>query len=147
MRPKVDVSAAGIRRMKSISTKFESWVGFSNGNAELTLKKPPPLVPSCLIATCEATGPSASVWSSAGERRERLRAGERLHDALGDEDQRADDRERQQDVESVRVRSCQKLPSSLPLRRAKPRITAARTAMPTAAETKFCTASPAIWVK
>ncbi len=42
--------------------KFESWVGFSNGIAELTLKKPPPLVPSCLIATCEATGPRASVW-------------------------------------------------------------------------------------
>jgi hypothetical protein len=29
-------------------------------------------------------------------------------------------------------------------RRANPRITAASTAMPTAAETKFCTASPAI---
>ena len=36
-------------------------VGFSNGWAELALKKPPPLVPSCLIASCEATGPSASV--------------------------------------------------------------------------------------
>ena len=48
--------------MKSISTKPENAVGFSNGKAELTLKKPPPLVPSCLIATCDAAGPSASVW-------------------------------------------------------------------------------------
>ena len=36
--------------MSSSSTKFESAVGFSNGIAELTLKKPPPLVPSCLMA-------------------------------------------------------------------------------------------------
>ena len=35
-------------------------MGFSNGCAELTLKKPPPLVPSCLMATCEAAGPTAS---------------------------------------------------------------------------------------
>ena len=66
MRPKVAVSAAGISRMKSISTKFENAVGFSNGIAELTLKKPPPLVPSCLIATCEAAGPSAERLLAAG---------------------------------------------------------------------------------
>ena len=34
---------------------------FSNGMAELTLKKPPPLVPSSLMTSCEATGPTASV--------------------------------------------------------------------------------------
>ncbi len=34
-------------------------MGFSNGCAELALKKPPPLVPSCLIASCDATGPRA----------------------------------------------------------------------------------------
>ena len=56
------MSAAGIRTISSISTKLESCVAFSNGIDELTLKKPPPLVPSCLIATCEATGPSARVW-------------------------------------------------------------------------------------
>ena len=48
-------------RMASISTKFESQVGFSNGIAEFTLKNPPPLVPSSLIASWEATGPRASV--------------------------------------------------------------------------------------
>ena len=63
MRPKVAVSAAGISRISSSSTKFENAVGFSNGIAQLTLKKPPPLVPSCLIAICEAPGPSASVCS------------------------------------------------------------------------------------
>ena len=44
--------------MSSISTKFESHVGFSNGCAELTLKNPPPLVPSSLMTSCEATGRS-----------------------------------------------------------------------------------------
>ena len=48
----------------SSSTKFVNAVAFSNGMAELTLKKPPPLVPSCLIATCDATGPTASSWSA-----------------------------------------------------------------------------------
>jgi pimeloyl-ACP methyl ester carboxylesterase len=44
----------------------------------------------------------------------------------------------------IRVKSTQKFPRWSERRRAKPRITAAATAMPTAAETKFCTASPAI---
>ena len=44
----------------------------------------------------------------------------------------------------IRVRSTQKLPSVLFLRDAKPRINATATAMPTLAETKFCTARPAI---
>ncbi len=45
----------------SISTRFVKPMGFSNGCAELVLKKPPPLVPSSLIASCEATGPWAIV--------------------------------------------------------------------------------------
>ena len=61
MRPNVAVSAAGMSRMNSTSTKFANVVGFSNGIALFTLKKPPPLVPSCLIAICEAAGPSARV--------------------------------------------------------------------------------------
>jgi hypothetical protein len=44
----------------------------------------------------------------------------------------------------IRVRSTQKLPSVLFRRDAKPRINATATAMPTPAETKFCTARPAI---
>ena len=41
----------------------------------------------------------------------------------------------------------QKFPSIEVLRRLKPRISAMTTAMPVAAETKLCTASPTIWVK
>ena len=46
-----------------------------------------------------------------------------------------------------RTRSTQKLPSSPVFRRAKPRTNAIATAMPTAAETKFWTARPAIWTR
>ena len=59
--PKVYVRAAGIPRISSSSRKFASAVPPSKGCAELTLKKPPPFVPSCLIAICEATGPRAIV--------------------------------------------------------------------------------------
>ena len=54
-------SAAGMISTSSISKKFVNPFGFSNGCDELTLKKPPPLVPSSLIASCEATGPIAIV--------------------------------------------------------------------------------------
>ena len=47
----------------------------------------------------------------------------------------------------VRVRSTQKLPIVAEPRRARPRISATATAMPTAADTKFCTVRPAIWVR
>ena len=43
-----------------------------------------------------------------------------------------------------RVRSTQKLPSIFVLTAARPRTSAIATAIPTAAERKFCTASPAI---
>ncbi len=80
------------------STKFESVVGFSNGIEELTLKKPPPLVPSCLIAIWEATGPSARVWLAPSSVRRGHRAGQGLQGSLGDEDQGDDDRQRQEHV-------------------------------------------------
>ena len=58
--------SAGSRRTAAGS---RATVGFSSGCAELILKKPPPLVPSCLIATWLAAGPWAmscsapsSVW-------------------------------------------------------------------------------------
>ena len=47
--------------MSSISMKLVNGVGLSNGCALLALKKPPPLVPSSLITSCEATGPIAMV--------------------------------------------------------------------------------------
>ncbi len=51
-----------MRIIATISRKLESGVGFSKGCAELALKKPPPLVPSCLMAICEAAGPTDMVW-------------------------------------------------------------------------------------
>ena len=54
---------AEITRIASSSKKFASGVGFSKGCDELTLKNPPPLVPNCLIAICEAAGPSGNVCS------------------------------------------------------------------------------------
>ena len=48
-------------RIASISSKLEIAVGFSYGCAELALKKPPPLVPSILMLSWEATGPIGSV--------------------------------------------------------------------------------------
>ena len=47
----------------------------------------------------------------------------------------------------LRTRSAQKLPIVADERRVKPRMNAASTAMPVAAETKFCTVSPSIWVR
>ena len=61
MRPKTLVSAALIEKISTISTKLVIAFGFSNGWAELALKKPPPLVPSILMASCEATGPWAII--------------------------------------------------------------------------------------
>ena len=57
--PSVTVRPAGMRKMEKISRKFVSGVGFSKGCALLALKKPPPLVPSILMASWEATGPCA----------------------------------------------------------------------------------------
>ena len=47
----------------------------------------------------------------------------------------------------MRVRSTQKLPMVWLERAAMPRISANATAMPVAAEKKFCTVSTSIWVR
>ena len=85
--------------------------GLLNGCAELALKNPPPLVPSCLIASCEASGPpgiACSVIAVAGvgsvERRLVDRDGddavtEVLDDALGDQHDGEHQAERQQDAQ------------------------------------------------
>ncbi len=46
--------------------KLESGVGFSKGCAALALTKPPPLVPSILMAICEAMGPSTMLCVVTG---------------------------------------------------------------------------------
>ncbi len=47
---------------------------------------------------------------------------------------------------TMRVRSTQKFPRVFDRFRVSPRMRATATAMPAAADTKFCTANPAIWV-
>jgi hypothetical protein len=48
---------------------------------------------------------------------------------------------------TARVRSTQKLPSRSVFDRVNPRIIAIATTSPTAADMKFCTARPDIWVR
>ena len=62
IRPSMNVRPAGIMKIATICRKLVHGVGFSNGCAELALKNPPPLVPSCLIASWLATGPME--WSA-----------------------------------------------------------------------------------
>ena len=88
MRPSSQVRADGMRKIANIDQKLVHGVGFSNGCAELALKKPPPLVPSCLIASWLATGPMAIVCLRAFERRDLDIGLEVLDDALLHEDQR-----------------------------------------------------------
>ena len=129
--------------MSTISKRFVQDVGFSNGCAEFVLKNPPPFVPSSLIASCEATGPPgrfcvlpASVVSSVKPLKfcttPPMMSTIALRNAKG-----------RSSRNDPRNRSTQKLPIVPDLRRAKPRTRAIATAMPTAADTKFCTARPA----
>ncbi len=54
----------GSTTIETISIRLLQGDGFSNGWVEFGPKNPPPLVPSCLIATSAATGPRAIVWVS-----------------------------------------------------------------------------------
>ncbi len=51
-----DAGAAPSAFIETISIRLVIALGFSNGWAELALKMPPPLVPSCLIASWLAAG-------------------------------------------------------------------------------------------
>ena len=74
-------------------------MGFSNGIAELTLKKPPPLVPSSLMTSCEATGAERELTDAAGEPCEVDVVPSVWMTPWETSSERADDRDRQQDVE------------------------------------------------
>ena len=120
--------------------------GFSNGCAALALKKPPPLVPSCLIASCVATGPSAMVCLAPSS----VVASTEPASVCGmpeqHEGEREHDRQRQQDVERRAGHIDPEIADGLARRCARRRATSASaSAMPVAAERKFCTVSPAIW--
>ena len=134
----------GSRASAGSRTGSSSAVGFSNGCAEFALKNPPPLVPSCLIASCEATGPPGRLWVPPVSVVTSVKPVKFWMTPPTISTIAPTTRERQQDAGTMpRVRSTQKLPIVPDLRRAKPRTSAMATAMPTAAETKFCTARPA----
>ena len=58
IRPYISTSAKGKIIMASVIKKFVKPVGFSKGCAEFMPKKPPPLVPSILMDSRAATGPT-----------------------------------------------------------------------------------------
>ncbi len=142
--PKVRGSANGMTSSRKISNQSVNPLGFSNGWAEFALKKPPPLLPSSLMTSWEATGPPTIVcWPPISV----LIVWVRLKLSITPAAVRmiAPITEIGSSSRTVpRVMSTQKLPSRSVRLRMNPRISAIATAMPTAAERKFCTARPAI---
>ena len=144
--PNVRGSANGITSSRKISNQLLNGFGFSNGCAELALKKPPPLLPISLMTSCEATGPPTIVcWAPASEwirwvvvKLSITPVAIRMIAPITENGSSS--------RTTTRVRSTQKLPSRSVFFRMNPRISAMTTTMPTAADTKFCTARPAIWV-
>ena len=112
-------------------------MGFSKGCAAFTLKKPPPLVPSSLIAICDATGPvamncfppSSVVAVTPASKFWTIPCQSMINAPMMLKGSNT--------YSVMRTRSDQKLPMDEDSLRAMPRTTAAHTAMPTAAETKF----------
>ncbi len=149
MRPSRYVSADGIMKIANIAQKLDHGVGFSNGCAELALKNPPPLVPSCLIDLLARDRPHGEGLLRALERHDVEIRLEVLDHALLHEEQRQNERQNgQQDVQraahEIRPRNCRCRPAE---RRAIPRTKATATAMPTAAEAKLWNANCVICEK
>lgn len=135
--------ANGMHSSRRISSTLVHGAGFSKGCDELALKNPPPFVPSSLIASCEATGPPGSTWVPpvivpTSVKPLKFCATPATISAMA-----ATIDSGSSSLAMPRVRSTQKLPIVDEPRRAKPRTSAIATAMPTEADTKFCTASPA----
>ena len=115
----------------------------------MALKKPPPLVPSSLIASCEATGPSATTCL-APSMVVTSRYAEKFWITPWLTSSRAKSRLSGSSTYTVHANEiAQKFPSvrgaSGACRRVSPRARAMAMAMPAAAEMKLCQASPAIW--
>ena len=147
IRPSVFVRPAPIAKMRTIWRKLVPGVGFSYGCAEFALKNPPPLVPSSLIASCEATGPWA-IFCSAPSTVLTTTSAWKFCTTPRETKKRAARNEKGRSTQRIaRVQSDQKLPMPFAFSRATPRITATAMAMPVAADRKLCRARPAIWVK
>ena len=92
------------------------------------------------------TGPPVMVcWPPVERGRRSVPPAKFWISAAGDQHDRADERDRQQDAERAADQVDPEVAElARCLLRAKPRTSAIATAMPTAADTKFCTARPAI---
>ena len=127
--------------MPNIARKFASGVGFSNGCALFALKKPPPLVPNCLMISCDATGPCAIVCSGAPPPSCTVSYGawrRRFCTTPCETRNSAPTIEIGSSTQSeARTMSTQKLPMVSFSFCAMPRMKAMATAMPTAADTKL----------
>src|SRR5258707_987734 len=64
MCPAITIEDIGNTTIENSESMLLHGEGFSNGWVEFGPKKPPPLVPACLIATSAATGPRAMDWAS-----------------------------------------------------------------------------------
>ncbi len=127
--------------MASIERKLVHGVGFSNGCAALALKNPPPLVPSCLIASWLATGPMARTCFAPSSV-VAVTYGWRfwITPACTNSSARTNDSGRNR-YSVPRTRSTQKLPILPAERRAMPRASATAAATPHAADMKLWKAS------
>jgi hypothetical protein len=145
MSPNVRGSVTGMRRSRKISRRLVKGWGFSSGWAELALKNPPPLVPSSLIASWDATGPPSTCWVPPASVSTAVWGFRFWITPFATRTTAATNAIGRRIRTTERVRSVQKLPmrASVP-ERANPRTSAIATDIPTAAETKFCTAKPAI---
>ena len=144
--PNVHARANGMASSNQFDSMLVRPVGFSKGWPALALNGPPPLVPNCLIASWEAIGPPGIPWDWpetvvsmwAACRFCSAPWAIRITAAMAAMGRRT--------RTTIRVRSAQKFPRVFDCLRVRPRMSATATAIPTAADTKFCTASPAIWV-
>ena len=142
-RPNMNTIANGAAMTSSRSKRFVKPVGFSNGWAPPTPYMLPPLVPSSLMTSIEATGPPGTCWvppASVDAERNPLKfctAPWLTRTRAPSTDSGTNTRT------SDRVTSAQKLP----IRRddpARPRTTASAAASPTAAAVNWATTSPAM---
>ena len=112
-------------------------------------------MPSCLIATWDATGPSgivcvvtrAPVLSFTGSRSGTVTGPLNVWGTPCETSRSEMMRQRGSRIMMLRISSTQKLPMVVADLRENARMSATSTAIPPAAERKFWTASPAIWVK
>ena len=121
--------------------------GFESGCAAFTFQNPPPLVPSILMASWLAAGPPGITWEPSFEGLDHLEAVEVLDHALAQVDEGDDERDGQEHAGDAAGDVDPEVAERVGRRRAMPRMSATATAMPAAAEAKFWTASPAIWVR